>query len=124
MICSRRETILGGKLTVCHRPETLWSEQLGKNFVQQMRDALQKQLAEFETAKKKEEHDARIVANDGARRWRELKDSLKRLVEKIDEELPEEMLSHSENENGNEFTLRHELSDRTMRVTFHSPVVI
>jgi len=81
MICSRRETILGGKLTVCHRPETLWSEQLGKNFVQQMRDALQKQLSEFETAKKKEEHDARIVANDGARRWRELKDSLKRLVE-------------------------------------------
>jgi len=93
-------------------------EPLEKNFVQQMRDVLKKHLSEFEAAKKKEEHDAGVVANDGARRWRELKDSLKRLVEEIDEELPEEMLSHSENDNGNEFTLRHELSERTMQVMF------
>src|ERR1700722_14203469 len=89
-----------------------------KNFVQQMRDALQKQLSEFETAKKKAEHDARIVANDGARRWRELKDSLKRLVEEINEGLPEGMLSYSENANGNEFSLKHELNDRTIQITF------
>ena len=93
-------------------------EPLEVNFVQQMRDALKKQLSEFEEAKKKEEHDARIVANDGARRWFELKGSLKRLVENIDEDLPEGMLSHSENENGNELTLRHELTERTMQVTF------
>jgi ppGpp synthetase/RelA/SpoT-type nucleotidyltranferase len=93
-------------------------EPLEKNFVQQMRDALQKQLSEFETAKKKAEHDAGIVANDGARRWRELKDSLKRLVEEINEGLPEGMLSYSENANGNEFSLKHELNDRTIQITF------
>ena len=92
-------------------------EPLEKNFVQQMRDALQKQLCEFETKKKKEQRDARIVANDGARRWSELKDSLKRLVEEINDGLPEGMLAYSENANGNEFTLRHELSERTMQVT-------
>ena len=93
-------------------------EPLEKNFVQQMQDALQKQLSAFETAKKKEEHDVRIVASDGARRWRELKDSLKRLVEEINEGLPEGMLAYSENADGNEFTLRHELSERTMQITF------
>ncbi len=93
-------------------------EPLEKNFVQQMREALQKQLAEFETAKKKEEHAARIVANDGARRWRELKDSLKRLVEEINEGFPEGLLTYPVNTNDNEFTLRHELSERTMQVTF------
>lgn len=93
-------------------------EPLEKNFVQQMRDVLQKQLFECETRKKKEQHDARIVANDGARRWCELKDSLKRLVEEINDGLPEGMLAYIENANGNEFTLRHELSERTMQVTF------
>jgi hypothetical protein len=89
-----------------------------KQFVQQMRDTLQKQSSEFETAKKKEEHDARIVKNHGARRWRELKDSLRRLVEEINDGLPEGMLSYPVNANDNEFTLMHELSGRTIQVTF------
>jgi hypothetical protein len=38
-------------------------EPLEKSFVQQMQDALQKQLSEFEAAKKKEQHDERIVAD-------------------------------------------------------------
>ena len=53
---------------------------LEKSFVQQMQDALQNQLSEFEAVKKKEQHDARIVGDEGAKRWRDLKDSLKRLV--------------------------------------------
>ena len=93
-------------------------EALEKKFIEEMRDTLQKQMSESETAKKKEEYNARVVANDGARRWRELKDSLKRLTEEINEGLPEGMLSYSENANGNEFTLRHELSERMMQVIF------
>src|SRR5579864_8795110 len=89
-----------------------------KKFVQQMRDTLQKQSSELETVKKKEEHDARIVKDDGPRRWRELKDSLRRLVEEINDGLPEGMLSYPANANDNEFTLMHELSGRTMQVTF------
>jgi hypothetical protein len=93
-------------------------EPLEKSFVQEMRDVLQTQLSEFEIAKKKEQHDARIVADEGAKTLRELKDSLKHDVEKINDELPEPMLSYSENASGNEFTLRHELHDRTTQITF------
>lgn len=89
-----------------------------KNFVQEMRDNLQKQLSSFELAKKKEQHDAKIVAEEGAKRWRELKDSVKLHIEEINEELPEAMLSHNENVSGEELTLRHELHDRTTQVTF------
>ena len=93
-------------------------EPLKKSFVQQMQDALQKQLSEFEAAKKEQQHDAKIVADEGAKMWNELKASLKRHVEEINEELPEAMLSYSENASGNEFTLRHEVHDRTTRVIF------
>jgi hypothetical protein len=91
-------------------------EPLEKNFVQEMRDALQKQLSEFE----KEKRDARIVADDGARRWREMKDSLRRLVEEINDGFPEGMLSFPvpQTANDNEFILMHELNKRTMQVTF------
>jgi hypothetical protein len=94
-------------------------EPLEKNFVEQMRDTLQKQLSEFETAQKKQQHDARIVADVGAKRWRELKDSLERLVEEINEGLPEGMLSFPRTGNDNEFSLLHELSKRKMDVTFN-----
>jgi hypothetical protein len=40
-------------------------EPLEKNFVEQMRDELQKQLSEFELAQEKEQHNAKIVADDG-----------------------------------------------------------
>lgn len=93
-------------------------EPLEKSFVQQMQDALQKQLSEFEAAKKKEQHDARIVADEGAKRWRDLKDSLKRHVEEINDGLVESLLSYSENTSGNEFNLKHELNDRTVQITF------
>ena len=93
-------------------------EPLEKSFVQQMRDTLQKQLSEFELAKRKEQHDTRIVADEGAKRWRELTDLLKRHVEEINEEPSEAMLSYSENAGANQFTLRHELHDRTVRIVF------
>jgi len=93
-------------------------ETLEKSFVQEMRDALQTQLSEFELAKKKEEHDAKIVADEGARRWRELKDSLKSHVEEINDGLSESLLSYSENPSGTEFSLKHELNDRTVQITF------
>jgi hypothetical protein len=76
------------------------------------------QLSAFEVAKKKEQHDTRIVADEGTKRWRDLKDSLKRHVEEINDGLVESLLSYSENANGNEFTLRHELDDRTVQITF------
>ena len=85
-----------------------------KNFVRQMRDALQKQLSEFETRKKKEQ----LVADNGARRWRELKDSLRRLVEEITDGFSEGLLTCPVSANDDEFTLMHELSGRTMQVTF------
>jgi len=93
-------------------------EPLEKSFVQQMQDALQKQLSEFEVAKKKQQHDTRIVADEGAKRWRDLKDSLKRHVEEINDGLVDSLLSYSENASGDEFTLRHELHDRTTQITY------
>jgi hypothetical protein len=93
-------------------------EPLEKSFVQQMQDALQKQLSEFEAAKKKEQHDARIVADEGARTWPDLKESLKRHAEQINDGLVESLLSYSENASGNEFSLKHELNDRTIRIIF------
>jgi hypothetical protein len=93
-------------------------EPLEKNFVQQMRDILQKQLSEFEAANEKKRHDARIVADDGLRRWRELKDSLRCPVGEINDGLPEGMVSYRQTANDNEFMLMHELSKRTMQVTF------
>jgi hypothetical protein len=93
-------------------------EPLEKSFVQQMQDALQKQLSEFEVAKKKQQHDTRIVADEGANRWRDLKDSLKRYVEEINDGLADSLLSYSENASGNEFSVRHELNDRTVQITF------
>jgi hypothetical protein len=93
-------------------------EPIEKSFAQEMRDTLRKQLTEFELAKKKQQHDARVVADEGAKIWDELKGSLKQHVEEINEELPEAMLSYSENTSGNEFTLRHEVHDRTTSVIF------
>jgi hypothetical protein len=93
-------------------------EPIEKSFIQQMRDSLQKQLSEFEAAQKKKQHEGRILADEGAKRWSELTDSLKRHVEEINDELREAMLSYSENASGDEFTLRHELHDRTTQITF------
>jgi len=93
-------------------------EQIEKSFVQQMRDSLQKQLSEFEAAEKKKQHDGKILADEGAKNWSKLTDSLKKHVEEINDGLSEAMLSYSENASGNEFTLRHELNDRTVQITF------
>jgi hypothetical protein len=89
-----------------------------KSFVQEMREALQKQLSEFELAEKTKKNDATIIAADGARMWRELKDSLTSHVEEINEGLVEPLLSYSENASGNEFSLKHELNDRTVTIVF------
>jgi hypothetical protein len=93
-------------------------EPIEKSFVQQMRDSLQRQLSEFEAAQKKKQHDGKILADEGAKTWSKLTDSLKRHVEEINDGLSEAMLSYSENASGNEFTLRHELNDCTVQITF------
>ena len=89
-----------------------------KSFVEEMQEVLKRQLAEFELAKKKEEHDSQILAGEGAKRWKEVKDSLKHHVEKINDGLQDGLLSHSESGSGNELTLRHELRERNTQVTF------
>jgi hypothetical protein len=80
--------------------------------------SLQKQLSEFELAQKKEQHNAKIVADDGLKKWVELKDCLKNDIEEINEGLPDALLSHSENASGNELSLRHELSGRSIQIIF------
>jgi hypothetical protein len=57
------------------------------SFVQEMREVLEKQLVDFELAKKKEEQDTKIVATEGAKTWSELKDSLRHHVEDINDGL-------------------------------------
>jgi len=89
-----------------------------KTLVQEMREVLEKQLVEFGLAKKKEEHDAKIVADEGAKRWSELKDSLKHHVEDINDGLQDGLLSYSDDASGNELTLRHELRERNAQVAF------
>jgi hypothetical protein len=91
-----------------------------KRFVQEMRVVLEKQLMEFELAKKRKRHDAKIIADEGAKTWSELKDSLKHHVEDINDGFQDGLLSYSDSANGNEFTLRHELRDRNMQVAFDS----
>ncbi len=93
-------------------------EPLEKNFIQEMRDVLRKQLSDAELTEKKQQHDVKIVADEGARRWHELKDSLKSHVEEINEGLVEPLLSYSDNASGNEFSLRNELNDRSIQIAF------
>jgi hypothetical protein len=51
--------------------------------------------------------------------------ALKRHVEEINDALVESLLSYSENASGNEFSLKHELNDRTIQITFeHASAVI
>lgn len=76
-------------------PGASMDEPIEKSFVQQMRDSLQKQLSEFEAAQKKQ-HDGKILADEGAKTWSKLTDSLKRHVEEINDGLSEAMLSYSE----------------------------
>lgn len=96
-----------------------------KNFVEEMRELLKKQLSEFELAKKRQQHDAKIVSEEGRKKWLELKDRLKRDIEVINDGLPEPLLSYSENAD-NELSLKHELSDRDsdMRVAFDPASVV
>ena len=89
-----------------------------KSFVQEMREVLEKQLVDFELAKKKEAHDTKIVTTEGAKTWSELRDSLTHQVEDINDGLRDGLLSYSDGGSGNELTLRHELRERNTQVVF------
>jgi hypothetical protein len=89
-----------------------------KTFVQEMREVLEKQRIEFEKAKEKEEHDAKIVVSEGAKRWVELKDSLKRNIDGINDGRQDWLLSYSDGASGNELILRHGLRRRNALVAF------
>jgi hypothetical protein len=56
--------------------------------------------------------------NEGAKRWSELKDSLKHHVEGINDGRQDGLLSYSDGASGNEFILRHELRRRNALVAF------
>lgn len=81
------------------------AEPLEKNFVEDMRERLKKQLSEFELVKKRKEHDAKIVLDEGRKKWFELKDCEKNYIEVINDGLPEPLLSYSENASRNELGL-------------------
>jgi hypothetical protein len=93
-------------------------ESVEKSFVKQMQDALQEQLSELEQATKQVQHDARIIANEGAKKWDELKDSVESQVKEINSALVRPLLSYSKEARGNEFILKNELSRRITRVIF------
>lgn len=91
---------------------------LEKNFVEEMRDRLKKQMSEFELAQKQKQHRAKILLEEGRRRWLELTESLKTNIEAINDGLPEPLLSYSNHASMNEMGLRHELSENEMRICF------
>jgi hypothetical protein len=93
-------------------------EPLKETFVQEMRDAIQKQMLESEQAKRKEEHDAKLVADEGPKKWHELKNCLVGYADKINEGLPNWLLNYRENVSGSEFTLKNELSGRDVQIVF------
>jgi hypothetical protein len=93
-------------------------ESVEKSFVREMQDALQKQLSELEQATKQEQHEARIMANEGAKRWGELKHSVESHVKEINAAFVRQLLSYSKDARGNEFILKHELNGRITRVIF------
>jgi len=85
----------------------------GNNFLEEMRAVLKKQLAEFETKQLK----AKVLSDEGRKKWLELINCLEKWVHKINDGLPEGV-SLSYPLNNNELTLRHELSGHEMKVTF------
>ena len=91
-------------------------EPLDEKFVEEMREKLSEQWSEFERVRKKEEHDARIVSDEGRKKWLELKECVKRYIEAINDGL--ELLSYSENVSPNELLLEHELSKYKIQIAF------
>ena len=94
------------------------NESSEKDFVQEIREVLRNQLSDFEQTKKRSQREAQVVMGEGAKKWSELKAFLKSQVEEINEAFSDPLLSYSDGGDGNEFTLRHELEDRTVRVAF------
>jgi hypothetical protein len=94
------------------------AEPLDKSFVEEMREKLNEQLSEFELAKKREEHDARIVSDEGPKKWLELKECMKNYIKAINDRFPDPLLSYSDNANPNELDLTHELTGRDIQITF------
>lgn len=93
-------------------------EPLEKSFIDEMSEELEKQLSEFELAKKERVHDATVVSDDGRKRWFGLKDCLKNYIEAINDRLSEPLLSYMEDEKGNGLDVRHELTDSDVKVCY------
>jgi hypothetical protein len=96
------------------------AEPLDKNFVEEMREKLSEQLFVFDLAKKKKEHDARIVSDEGRKKWHELKKCVKTYIEEINIGLAAELLSYSENAGPDALGLKHELSGCDIQIAFRS----
>lgn len=94
------------------------TESLDENFVQEMRSKLGKQVFEFELAKKRERHDAKIVSDEGRKKWLELQECVKSYIAEINEGFNEEVLSYSDKASPNEIGLRHEISGYDIRIAF------
>jgi hypothetical protein len=91
---------------------------LDKDFVVKIRAKLNEQLSAFELAKKKKEHDARIVSEEGRKKWHELKQCVKSYIEEINDGLREPLLSYSDNASPNALGLKNELSDCDIQIAF------
>jgi hypothetical protein len=68
------------------------SEPPESNFIKEMGDALKEQLVEDEKAKSI----ATIMADDGAKKWLELRSWISTSIEAINDELPEFILSYDD----------------------------
>jgi hypothetical protein len=111
--------MVDGEATYCHWAGGIMEDPLDKSFIEQMRNALQKQMSNFDEMKKKEQQDAKIVADEGTKTWLQVKDCVRKYIEAIKDELSDPMLSHSEDASGNQFTLRNELNGRDVQITFN-----
>jgi hypothetical protein len=92
------------------------SEPPESNFIKEMGDALKEQLVEDEKAKSI----AKIMADEGAKKWLELRSWISTSIEAINDELPEFILSYDDSGGGGlVIVIDHELNDRNVKITFN-----
>jgi hypothetical protein len=93
-------------------------EPFDKEFIEEMCGKLSEQLSRFELAKKRKEHDARIVADEGWKKWLELNECVNKHIEGINDRLSGELLFYIPGASPNELNIRHELIGRDMQIAF------
>lgn len=84
-------------------------------FIREMCDVLKEQLVEDEKAKRI----AKTMADEGAKKWRELRSWIDRAIDAINNELRQFVLSCGDNESGLAIIIDRELNDWNMTVTFN-----